>query len=232
MKLDYWDLDYIHTRMKNYDIKYQEIYNELFDHIVTTIEEKKAEGDTRSIEKMYTEVVDKQFGGYAGVEKVAKSHEDGYKKKVRKLIWGNFRNYLNYQSLLFTAALIGISFTLPHTKLAVIILTVMVFIVTIHSSAYAYIKLKRIKPSKGKTSLVYSHTITQANLPMMLLYTLIWLPQLPTIFNDNYKFTLAHFHPAILAFELALVIIYDLSCMRLCQQELKGFVDVNSGSVD
>ncbi|WP_419789070.1 hypothetical protein HDF18_24140 [Mucilaginibacter sp. X5P1] len=55
---------------------------------------------------------------------------------------------------------------------------------------------------------------------------------MPTIFNDNYKFTLAHFHPAILAFELALVLIYDMSCMRLCQQELKGFVDVNPNALD
>nr|WP_183579039.1 hypothetical protein [Mucilaginibacter sp. X5P1] len=67
---------------------------------------------------------------------------------------------------------------------------------------------------------------------MIFLCTLLWLPQLPTIFNDNYKFTLAHFHPAILAFELALVLIYDMSCMRLCQQELKGFVDVNPNALD
>jgi len=231
MKLDYWELDSIHTRMKSYDIKYQEIYNELFDHIVTAIEQKRAEGDTRSIEKMYTEVIDVQFGGYYGVEMVAKSHEAGYKKKVRKLIWGNFRSYLNYQSLLFTAILTGISFTLPHTKPTVIILTIMMFIIAIHSSAYAYIKLRRIKPSKGKTSLVYSHTITQANLPMMFLYTLVWLPQLPSVFNDNYKFTLAHLHPAILAFELALVLIYDMSCMRLCNQELEQFVDINPNAL-
>ncbi len=232
MKLDYWDLDYIHTRMKNYEIKYQEIYNELFDHIVTAIEEKRTEGDTRSMQIMYTEVIDTQFGGYDGIERVAKSHEDGYKKKVMKLIWGNFRNYLNFQSLVFMAVLIGVSFTLPHTKLTVVILTVMMFIVAIHSSAYAYIKLRRIKPSKGKTSLVYSHTITQANLPIMFLNALLWLPQLPTIFNDNYKLTLPHFHPAILAFELAMILIYDISCMRLCKQELKGFVDVNSSTVD
>ena len=107
----------------------------------------------------------------------------------------------------------------------------MMFIIAIHSSAYAYIKLRRIKPSKGKTSLVYSHTITQANLPMMFLYTLVWLPQLPSVFNDNYKFTLAHLHPAILAFELALVLIYDMSCMRLCNQELEQFVDINPNAL-
>lgn len=55
MKLDYWEMDYIHTRMKNYDIKFQEIYNELFDHIVTAIEEKREAGDTATIERMYTE---------------------------------------------------------------------------------------------------------------------------------------------------------------------------------
>ena len=57
MKLDYWEMDHIHKRMAMYDIKFQEIYNELFDHIVTSIEERRAAGDTSSLDKMYDDVV-------------------------------------------------------------------------------------------------------------------------------------------------------------------------------
>ncbi len=53
MKLTYWEMDYIHRRMKTYDIKFQEIYNELFDHIITAIEERRESVDTSSLDQMY-----------------------------------------------------------------------------------------------------------------------------------------------------------------------------------
>jgi len=227
MNLTYWDLDYIHNRMKNYDIKYQEIYNELFDHIVTAIEEKQKAGDTGSLERLYTDVVDNQFGGFFGIERVAKSHEDGYKRKVKKMIWGNYRHYINFQSLLFTVVIIGLSFTMPHNKLTVGIFVSVIFMASVFPSVYAYWKLKRIKPQKGKISLVYSHTITQANLPLTFLNCLFWVPQIPYIFSDTYKYKAINVPPFILALILSLVLIYALSSMRLCQQELKQFVNIN-----
>jgi hypothetical protein len=232
MKLDYWEMDYIHNSMKNYDIKFQEIYNELFDHIVTAIEERRTSGDTNSLEQMYAGVVKIQFGGYSGIEKIAKSHEDGYKRKVRKMIWANFRHYINFQSLVFIIALMCIGFSLPHTKLIMGIFFIAIFAAAAYSSLYAYIKLRAIKPKGGKISLVYSHTITQANFPLIFLNALLWVPQLPNIFSDNYKFSILDiYYPAILALLLALMIIYNLSCMRLCRQELEQFVNINPDAV-
>lgn len=228
MRLDYWEMDYIHNRMKNYDIKFQEIYNELFDHIVTAIEEKRATGDTGSIERMYEDVVNTQFRGFSGIEKIAKAHEDGYKRKVRKMIWANFRYYINFQSLIFIIALIGLGLLFPHTKLVMGIFFIVIFAAAAFSSVYAYIKLRAIKPKGGKISLVYSHTITQANVPLLFLNALLWVPQLPNIFNDHYKFRLLDiYYPVVLALVLAFMIIYNLSCMRLCKQELKQFVNVD-----
>jgi len=227
MKLTYWEMDHIHNRMKNYDIKFQEIYNELFDHIVTAIEERREAGDTNSLEQMYNNVVTEQFGGFSGIEKIAKSHEDGYKRRVRKMIWANFRHYINFQSLIFIIALMCIGFALPHTNLIMGIFFIVIFAAAAYSSVYAYIKLRSIKPKGGKISLVYSHTITQANFPLIFLNALLWVPQLPNIFSDNYKFKLLDvYYPAILALVLAFMIIYNMSCMRLCRQELKQFVNI------
>ena len=231
MRLTYWEWDYIHTRMKNYDIKFQEIYNELFDHIVSAIEEKRAAGDTDSLERMYEVVVETQFGGYFGIEKVAKSHEDGYKQKVKKLIWANFRHYLNIHSLLFTTALIFIVFLLPHNKLTVGVILIAIFAAAAYSSVYAYFKLRSIKPKAGKISLVYSHTITQANMPLLFMNALLWIPQIPGEFNDSYHFKIVNLYPTVLAVFLAFVLIYNLSCMRLCKQELKQFVNIDPNNV-
>lgn len=220
-------MDYIHNRMKTYDIKFQEIYDELLDHIVTAIEERRAAGDISSLEQMYTDVVKSQFGGYSGIERIAKSHENGYKHRVRKMIWANFRHYVNFQSLVFVIALVSFGLLFPHTKLVMGIFFITIFAAAAYSSAYAYIKLRSIKPKGGKISLVYSHTITQANVPLLFLNALLWVPQLPDIFSDNYKFKMLDmYYPAILAFLLAFMIIYNMSCMRLCRQELKQFVNV------
>jgi len=232
MKLDYWEMDYIHNRMKTYDIKFQEIYNELFDHIITAIEERRETGDTDSLEHMYEDVVKIQFGGYSGIEKIAKSHEAGYRHKVRKMLLANFRYYINFQSLIFIIALMCIGFALPHTNLIIGMFFIAIFAAAAYSSVYAYIKLKAIKPKDGKISLVYSHTITQANFPLLFLNALLWVPQLPNIFSDHYKFkVLDVYYPAILALVLAFMIIYNMSCMRLCRQELKQFVNIKPGNL-
>ena len=225
MNLTYWEQDFIHTRMGAYDIKYQEIYNELFDHITTAIEAKREAGDRAGLEIMYQDVVEAQFGGYFGIVKVAASYEKAYKDKLKKMIWGNYGGYINFQSFVFTAALIALSFVLPHNKITIGILFTLILAAAAGCSAYAFITLRSIKPSKGTVSLVYSHIITTANLPLTFVNAALWLPQLLYIFSEkDGKFKLFNSHPAVLALMLALLLIYDLSCIRLCRQELRQYV--------
>ncbi len=57
---------------------------------------------------------------------------------------------------------------------------------------------------------------------------ILWLPQLPYIFrDDDAHFKLVSVPLPYLALVLALILIYDLSCVRLCKQELKQFVNIN-----
>jgi len=231
MKLTYWELDWVHQRMKAYFIKYQEIYNELFDHITTAIEEQREAGDTGTLQVIFEQVVKQQFGGYLGIEEVSRSYEKGYKKKVRKMIWVNFRQYINFQSLLFTLTLIAISFFLPrNNKPTTLIIAIATCIAALFSSTYAYIKLKRLKNGYGMESLVYTQIISIANRPAMFLYLAIWLPQTRSLFDDSYKFKLSNVHPAILVFVLAVILIYDFSCIKLCRQELKSLVNTDPQS--
>jgi len=229
MKLDYWEMDYIHNRMKTYDIKFQEIYNELFDHIVTAIEERRETYDSGSLEQMYADIVKIQFGGYSGIEKIARLHEAGYRAKVRKMILANFRYYINLRSLVLIIVLMCIGFSLPHTNLITGIFFIAIFAAAAYSSLYAYIKLRAIKPKGGKVSLVYSYIGGQANFPLIFLNALLWVPQLPNIFSEHYKFKLTNvYYPVVLALMLAFMIIYSLSCIRLCRQELKQIVNIDT----
>jgi hypothetical protein len=49
MKLTPEELQWINKRMDWYTIKYQEIYDEILDYIITAIEAKRAIGDNRPI---------------------------------------------------------------------------------------------------------------------------------------------------------------------------------------
>jgi len=222
MSLNYWDLDSIRDRMKNYDIKYMEIYDEIFDHISSAIEEKQNEGDTRKIPVIFDEVVEIHFGGYQGVEQLAKTQEADYRQKIRKRIWANFMHYINFNSFIFTVLLVLLSLMIPAGKLTFGVIACMLFITAYSPALYVYFKLRRIKPTGEKKSLVYSQTIRRANLPALLFYWALWIPRLPYLIMDkDMPYKLYNIQPAILAFLLALMLIYNFSCIRLCKQELE-----------
>ena len=227
MKLTYWELDYVHARLKSHDIKFQEIYNELFDHIVTAIEEKKVTGNITTIETSYNEVVNTQFGGYDGIDQVAKSHEIGYKAKVNKLIWDNYKYYINVRSFLVVAVIIILCRELPNNKLVKDILIVLLTVAIAYPLFYVFVKLKKIRPENGKQSLVYSHILRQAYLPVLVFNMAVYLPKIPFMFINNTDFSLLRYlNSSAMALFIVVLAIYDLSCMRLCKQELKQFVNI------
>ncbi len=47
------ELKWIDDRMMIYEIKYREIYNEIADHIITAIEEKRKAGDMGEIKYLF-----------------------------------------------------------------------------------------------------------------------------------------------------------------------------------
>jgi len=226
--LTYWELDYVHTRLKSHDIKFQEIYNELFDHIVTAIEAKKAVGDNNKIEMLYNDVLNTQFGGYNGIEEVAKSHEKGYKTKVKKLIWANYKYYINVWSLLAISIVVVLCSRLPNDKLVKDSMIVLLTASIAYPLFYVFFKLNKIKPANGKQSLVYSHILRQAYLPVLILNMVVYLPKIPFMFMNDFDFSvLKYLNPPIMALFIVLLAIYDLSCIRLCKQELKQFVNID-----
>jgi len=225
MSLDYWDRDLIHERMKNYDIQYREIYDEIFDHISSAIEEKQHSGDTRKISIIFDDVVASHFCGYEGVAKLEMTQKSDYLRKVRKRIWANFMYYVNLKSLAFTVLIMLMSLMLPTGKLSFGIMVGLLIVAGFAPSAYVYFKIRRIKRPGEKKSLIYNETIRRANLPALVIYCGIWMPKLPyIIFDKEPPFKLYNVPPVILAFVLALMLIYIFSYVRLCKQELEQFV--------
>lgn len=223
MKFTAEETSWITDRLNWYDIPYQEIFNEIADHIITAIETKREEGDTRDVKLIFQQVVDEHFGGFMGIEKIAKEQEVTYRKKVRSQMWLNLKEQLNWPGKMFVAIMFIIGFYLPHNKLIMIVLLSTIVLVVFYTWLKTQWQLRFIKTVNNKKSLVGTFVLTQSFLPMIIFSAVTNIPNTLGHFTNNPKFVfkLFNYHPTILTTLLALNVVYSVACMRLSKQELK-----------
>jgi hypothetical protein len=218
------ELQWVSDRMKVYGIKYQEIYNELFDHILTAIEDKRKDGDERDIMTVFQNVVDSHFGGYQGIEEVATSQEKVYIAHIRKSFRKILRSYFNWKLLLFAVVALMLTFKLPNVKLMHNMLLVIISLFAISPMVYTYITItKKVKVAKGRRSLLKDQLLTQAYRPLSFLNGALYLP---TIFfvSDDSSTGIKLFGQLPLAVLMLLMVFYmllNLSAINLCNQIIK-----------
>ena len=217
------ELQWVTGRMKIYDIKYQEIFNEIFDHILTAIEVKRAAGDTRSIDIVFQHVVDEHFDGYRGIEELAKQHEKIYKKRIGKSFKSIVAGYFSWPFLIFTVIALVLSFQLPDVKLVHKAFYAAIFLLAFSPLVYTFIVVsKRIKVNSGYKSLLRAHLISYTFLPGMMLNSMLYLPGLlMTVKDKDDKFyAIKYMHVPALMLVLIFFVLANLSCIRLCDQML------------
>jgi len=224
MILTQQELDWVAERMKVYNIKYQEIYNEVLDHVITAIEVKRGEGDKREILSVFQDVIDTHFGGYMGIEDLAAGQENLYNTHVRKQFRHILASYFNWRVLLFTAVVVGLTFNLPDFKLMHNLLLIFIFVMAISPVVYTFITIySKVKIAKGKRSLLKTHLITQAYFPAMLLNGALYLPTIFFLSDDETSgFRLyGHLPLPVLMVVLIFFMLLNLSVIRVCNQMIK-----------
>ncbi len=82
MTFSYQEIDLIGLLLDTYQIKYQEIYDEIFDHMISAVEDIRGCGDQRSIGVLFIEVVQTQFPGNQPFQLIERQYEKAYKKKI------------------------------------------------------------------------------------------------------------------------------------------------------
>ncbi len=221
------ELTWIDERMKIYDIKYQEIYDEILDHIITAMEEKRKAGDQQDIKWLFQDVVDTHFNGYAGIESLAAGQERIYLKGVRKLWSQSFKYNLNWPILAITVVALLLSFYLPNIKVIRLVLMIACLLFAVSPMVYTQFALAgKFKTMKGKRSLLKSHLVTRSALPASLLNAIVYLPQIFFLSDDetdNWTI-LKHVSPPIIVAVLMLFLILNLTVMRFCRE----FIATNS----
>ncbi|MGY3213259.1 hypothetical protein [Mucilaginibacter sp. HD30] len=214
------DLNWVKDRMAIYDIKYQEIYDELLDHILTAIEGKRKAGDVKEISVLFQNVVDEQFGGYAGIEDLAQTQEKMHQKSIRQIFFNSLKSRFNWQTLLITIVLLAVSVKIPHSRPVHIFFGLTVFFLVVSPVLYAYSLLAgKIKTIKGKRSLFKGHLLTQMAVPLMLLNSFIYIPNLFDEASGRKEFSsVKSLSPMAMMGIIIFLVIVNLSYIQTCRQ--------------
>ncbi|MFA6247408.1 MAG: hypothetical protein WC615_10735 [Mucilaginibacter sp.] len=217
------ELQWVTERMKIYDIKYQESYFEILDHVLTAIETKRDKGDARDISVVFQDVVDTDFGGYSGIEALAVKQENIFNKYVGGAFKTIFRGYLNWGVLAFTIVASGLAYTLPNNKVIHSVFFIAIFLLAFSPLMYAFVLISRkVTSVKGKKSLLKGRLISQTYLPGMLLNGIIYLPVLFQGGDDTNGFKMMQHWPLpALMVILIFFAVLNLSSITLCNQVLK-----------
>ena len=220
MTLTAEELNWINKRMNWYGIKYQEIYDEILDHIITGIETARADGDNRIIDIVFQKVVDNHFGGYLGIDKIVTAHEKAYRNKIGKAMLANYRYYINQQSIITLFALLVFGAYLRPTRLTSVILMCGLLVIAVVPVVYVYIKSLKIKTDKGKRSMVKSYILSRSYLLLFFLGSSLNFIRFAAEewHISTHRFT---WPPIIFLVFYFLFIIYGLSITRLSKQEFK-----------
>jgi hypothetical protein len=221
MSLSTRELEWINKRMDWYGVKFQEIYDELTDHIISAIEVERAAGDHHTIDIVFDKVTDRDFGGYIGIDKIAKTYENAYRSKIKKDLFENLKFYLNKPILTVIALLIVAGFYLPRTKVTITTIFIGLLLTAIIPLVYAHRNYPRIKIDDGKQSIIQSYMKSRALLLMTLINLILWvIGGAARTWNITFL-NPVNYHPVIYMLLFSFFIIYGLSIMRLCRQEFK-----------
>jgi len=221
MKLTTIDLDYINHKMAMYDIKYQEIYDEIKDHMISAVEAARANGDKRNIVPVFDDIMETQFPGFWAFSKISKQYERAYRVKIRKALWANMKYYLNRQTIPLIGLSVILGFYLPLDKRVSLVFMILALIAAFVPYFYVLGKSKIIKTDEGKKSLVKNHIVARAFASMAIInFLLNFIGWIGRDYNIHYL-NPRYFHPVFYILLIAFFIIYGLSCVRLSRQELR-----------
>lgn len=192
--------------------------------MLTAIEAKRADGDTREIKVVFQDVVDSHFGGYLGIEEVAAGQEKALTSKIRKAFRAILSSYLNWKILVFIVVAMGLTYSLPDSKFTHNVLLIVIFLFAFSPMVYAAIFVnKKIKTAKGKRSLLKGQLISQAYLPVIFLNGALYLPTI--FFVDDVSSTGFKLYkqlplPALMLVAVVFMVL-NLSTIALCKQFIR-----------
>ncbi|WP_448703021.1 hypothetical protein ACFGVR_11775 [Mucilaginibacter sp. AW1-3] len=86
----------------NNEVKYRETYSEVYDHILTALEARTTLPD---LQKAYSEILEEDFGGHPGLEKLESFRERAFKRSISSRRLNFFVRAIKWPGILVTLPL-------------------------------------------------------------------------------------------------------------------------------
>jgi hypothetical protein len=225
MKLSADELSWISLQLKKYRTVFPEFYAEVYDHIISAIELKKDEGDDRSVEVIYRQIIEGDFNGYKSIQKNAVQHFFTSPKGLWDVFMAIMRRNRNI-NLPFGLVVVFIICFLPLQRkllneiMAGISLVLAIFPIIYCNYLLGFKTLFSNKEIKITTTRTFAgYAIHMFNLLYIIIFSGIRL------FVDK-DFKPFNCHPIVAAVLMMFVLAYDICFVQFYNQEFKKNIAV------
>lgn len=211
MKLSADELKWIEDGLKAYQIKYRDVHNEIFDHVVSAIEEKRKDGDSSNIDLLFQQIIEEHFGGTQGIENLVAEHGKAYRRCINKLWMQSLKHYLTLPMLAFTMVVLLLSLKLPDTNLVKTLILAMCTLLVCSPIVYAHFLLKGrvVKDINSNQRFLRIHLVIKSGTPAVFLY-------LPFRYIPHqYIYELS---PVIFMGAMIVFVLLNLTAINFCRQ--------------
>lgn len=166
---------WIAKRLQIYKIKYAEIYDEVYDHLLSACEAKRQQGDVRPILSLFQETMDQDLGSHRGLERMTETRIAELNTVLRRNFRDGFRSFLSGRHLgLALTVWGGATFLLIQTQLTPKYSMFVVLILSLFPLLFMGVfgmknRYLRTIRSRRKTSLVNNLMFVLLSWPLILM---------------------------------------------------------------
>ena len=221
MNLKPEEYDLIRNRMLNFRIPYQEVYLELMDHLSSDIENKRNDGDMREVEVLLQEAIN-QMGGAAGIEKMAREHENLFRVKIDNRIAKFNRKHILWKSLGAALFCVLADQLVPDNSVCTIALYALIVLIIVAVAAFLNYSMGSLPSIDQKKLLLRTNIFWQVWMPMTMLSAAFFIANIASAAGYHTGRTFIFLHPIIPLIIFYYTVLYLRACYRVMEEELQA----------
>ncbi|OKS85821.1 hypothetical protein [Mucilaginibacter polytrichastri] len=214
------EYEMIRQRILNFKIPYQEIYNELLDHISTDIETKRAAGDFREVSLLLDELIDSSLGGQAGIENMARVQERLYRLKIHRRAWKIYFHHIWWKTLAVAVGCVILNKFIPANLKYTAGIYGLIFLTLFSLYIAVLIKMRSVKQIDNKRSLLKTDILRKVFTLIPLLNMAFVIPNIINTLTHYHAREFTRVHPIIPLVIFCYTLLYAESCYRIMQEEM------------
>jgi len=219
MKLTEDEIGWINAWLKTCKIKFREVYEEVYDHIVSAIEQKRSQGDERGVDVLFMEVVDADFCGVENIRWITTDRAKALKAALWTRMWDVIRENRNI-SIVFSGIILLITCFLPTTRVINEILGLSCFLL-------AMLPLGYVTYRTGIKNVLFDRSLKVRTMAMLSYYSIIMFNLLfcvvfgliRSLSDNNWK--AMNCNPLVYSVLLVCLLTFNICFIQLFNREFK-----------